>query len=90
MNTPEICGCDADHTTHASETLKGLRNRFAIVATAPAKCGTSYWSFLDPNVMSSFSDVTGATRASYWGILELRKIVGCTVTRGSERGIGKG
>jgi len=82
------CGCVAYHTA-AAETLKGLGNRYAMIATHCAMCGTSYWSFLDANVMAGVSDVIGATRTKRCGESELREIVDGMVGRAASSGIGR-
>jgi len=82
------CGCVAYHTALATETLKGLRGRYAMVATH-CDCGTSYWSFLDPSAMSGFQDVVGATRTKKCSEAELRQIVDGMIQRAADTGIGK-
>ena len=81
------CGCVAYHLAMATETLKALRGRFAIVAIHCSDCGTSYWSFLDPARMSGVQDVVDATRTKSCAESELRNIVAEMIQRASHTGI---
>jgi len=83
------CGCVAYHTA-AAEMLKGLGDRYAMVATHCGTCGMSYRSFLDPNVMADVDDVISATRTKRCGEGELREIVDGMVGRAASTGIGRG
>ena len=86
------CDCVQYHTAYAAETLEGLRtahHQHAIVATHCHKCGTSYWSWLDPRHMSGFQDVVDATRTQECGESQLRSIVDEMVARAGMTGIRK-
>lgn len=84
------CGCVAYHTARAAETLKALsRGWYAAVGTHCPKCGTSYWSWLNPGEMSSFKDAMAATRTNKCSEAELRNTVNEMVRRAGVTGISR-